>query len=909
MTEQYTYQEVHFGTEAQKKMLEGAKILSDAVRSTMGPSGQNVIIDNEKAAPLITKDGVTVARSINLKNKLPSVGAELLKEIASKTNELAGDGPQPLYSKVLTPNGWTTMGQLKIGDEICGTNNTVQKVIGIFPKGIKNIIEITTSDNRTVECCEDHLWEITTSYGKKKIVTTKEMLINKPFVKDKNGNIRYKYYLPLTSVEYNKKELPIDPYLLGVLLGDGSLTNKKRNNIEISLGLNDEYVLNKLNLPKDCAISKSYVYNKNYIKTRIIRKVRAIESTIKKDLSELGLLGTKSDTKFIPKNYLYSSVEDRINLLNGLIDTDGHINKRGLFEHGTVSQQLHLDFVELCRSLGIQVYSYKLDRKTDSAYGSKSIYRTYQLKGYKHGIKIKDIKLTNKQTEMQCIKVSNNDNLYITDNHIVTHNTTTATVLGYELLNQGIKMISTGRSAVQMKNGMELAKDVALSFLKQGCMAVEKEEDIINVGTISANGDREIGTLLNSAIKAVGKDGIIAVEATKSVKTTLEVTEGMQINSGYLAPYFITNAEKLTCEYENPYVLMTTQRISSIQDILPILETIQKKQSSLLIICDDMDSEPLQTCIVNKSKGILKICVIKAPSIGEHRVDIMQDICTIIGGEVIGTSSEVSLKNVKLEHLGTCKKVIVSRGNTTIIASKNPDRAKLVEERVNNLRTVLENDKTLDDMRVAKYRERLAKLSGGVAIIKVGGSTEVEILEKKDRVDDALNATMAAIQEGIVPGGGTALFYASRYLDNLIKTNKFKDLTQDELAGVEVIMNTCAEPLKTIIRNTGRSPDVVIDHLITNNIVLFNKTFNEQELFDIKGNKFHWNNPFKQVSFLRNITGYNSYKHEYENLIETGVIDPVKVTRLALEHAVSVVGLMLTCNCVIINEENKDGNK
>lgn len=571
--EQKNIQQVHFGSDAQKELLKGAKILSDAVRSTMGPSGQNVIIDSGQSSPIITKDGVTVARSINLREKLPAVGAELIKEVASKTNELAGDG------------------------------------------------------------------------------------------------------------------------------------------------------------------------------------------------------------------------------------------------------------------------------------------------------------------------------------------TTTATVLGYELLSSGIKMIMTGRSAIEIKYGMDLAKEMVLSFLKKGCVPIEKNEDIINIGTISSNGDKEIGELINKAIQAVGKDGIITVEPAKSVKTSLEIMEGMQLSSGYVSPYFVTNGEKLTCEYLDPFVLLTTQKVTSISDIVPALEISQKANKPLLIICDDIEAEALHTCIVNKMKGVVNVCVIKAPSYGEHRVDILQDICTITGGEVIGSSSDASLKSLKPNHIGSCKKVIIGRNSTTIIGNKDSEKNNAVNSKIDNLRSLLENDKTLDELHINRYRERLAKLSGGIAVIKVGGSTEVEILEKKDRVDDALNATIAAIQEGIVPGGGTALYFASYHLTELLKKNYFNQLTQDQVAGIQIVIDACAQPLKTIINNTGKSSDVVINYLNLENSKTYKETFVKMKFSDFKGKSFHWENPFSKEHYFRKIIGYNAYSHVYENLIQTGVIDPVKVTRLALEHAVSVVGLMLTCNCVITNEE------
>lgn len=868
------FQDVHFGLEALDKIHSGAETLAKAVRSTMGPSGHNVIIDRQNNAPFITKDGVTVAKAINLKEKLPSVGVELLKEVASKTNEVAGDGPQPLDSKVLTPNGWVTMGSLKIGDKICGTNNSIQNVIGIFPKGKKEVFKITLGDGRIVECCEDHLWKVITYYGKEKIITTKNLLENGiiKYNKDKNWKV-HKYFIPTTSVDFNdnSKKLTIDPYLLGVLLGDGSLSTKRE--IEIALGFKDEYILDEIKLPERCKIRKKYYYNKNYIKVTISGVYENNKkSIIKTLLKELNLLGTNSDTKFIPKEYLYSSLENRKKLLNGLIDTDGHISSRNLFTFSTVSEQLHLDFVELCRSLGKQIYICKTIRKPGSSYGTKPIYRITELKGDKYGLKIRNIEKTGKQVEMQCIKVSNLDSLYITNDYIQTHNTTTGTVLGYEMLTEGIKMIATGRSAIGLKRGMDIGSKRIIETVKAASKSVRGKEDIINVGTISANGDREIGEMLTEAIEKVGENGIITVEPAKSFKTSLEVVEGMQFETGYISPYFITNHEKLICEYEDCWVLITNKKLSSLQDLINPLEKAADSNKPLLIIADEIEGEALHTLIVNKMKGVLKTVAVKAPSYGENRMDILNDIKSIVGGELFDASTATNLKNLEYEHFGFCKKIIVSRHSTTILGSLSTEEEKnRLSDRINSIKSALINDFSLDELRKSNYKKRLAKLSGGVAVIKVGGSTEVEIMEKKDRVDDALNATIAAVQEGIVPGGGTALFFASIELDKWLKKNRNK-ISEDEQAGIQIIINACKGPLKTIIQNTGASYEVIANALIKNK----NKT----------------------GSF-----GYDASKHEYCDLIEKGIIDPVKVERCAVEFASSIISLLLSCNAYVINED------
>lgn len=907
MQQKPSVNEVTFGQEAHTQLLQGAEILYRAVKSTMGPSGHNVIIDTGVTAPIITKDGVTVARSINLKDKLPSIGAELIKEIASKTNELAGDGPQPLYAKVLTPHGWTTLGALKIGDSICGTNGTVQKVLGIFPKGMRDIYQVIISDgnrntiSRTVECCEDHLWSVNTNYGTEKVMTTKALL-ETGAVAQLGG--RGRFFINKTRVEFeNSTDLTIDPYLLGVLLGDGSLS--QNHEIDISVGLKEDYILDNIVLPDGCKLRKRYyTTTKHYIKASITgshrakQTVRGQKSIIKNHLEQLGLLGKTSHTKFIPKQYLYSATAAREKLLNGLIDTDGSINSRGLFEYSTVSKQLCQDFVELCRSLGKSVNIQTYARKhNDGSYSTKPIYRITELKGNKCGMRITDIKKLDKQTEMMCIKVSNQDCLYITNDYVPTHNTTTATVLGYSMLQQGVKMIATGRSSISIKHGMEWATEKVTGWIKENAIPVRNNDDIINIGTISANGDRSIGILLSDAISKVGQDGIITIEPAKSVKTTLDVVEGMQFESGFVSPYFVTNQEKLTCELTEPYILITNRKLSSLADILPVLEQVANANKPLLIIGDEIEGEALHTLLVNKMKGVLFSCAVKAPSYGDNRIDILSDIALVTGGSVIDASSGTNLKSVTLKDLGKCKRAIISRGTTTLVGEDSA-RKLLIDERIEQLRSLLATNVAIDELKRDNTKKRLAKLAGGIAVIKVGGSTEVEIFEKKDRVEDALNATIAAVQEGILPGGGTALFYASEWLQREMAINA-DDLLEDELAGAKVIFEACRQPLRVIVENTGRSADVVMNELknmandkarsVLNDIA--GKTNRPLEAVE---------NKVKTMVNERIRQGYDARKHVYCDLIDCGIIDPHKVERVSLSHACSVIGLLLTTNAVVV---------
>lgn len=498
-------------------------------------------------------------------------------------------------------------------------------------------------------------------------------------------------------------------------------------------------------------------------------------------------------------------------------------------------------------------------------------------------------------------------------NDLAGDGTTTATVLAYALLKEGHKMINSGRSSIDIKKGMDFAWKHILDFLQKNCVGMTNDQEIIDVATISANGDKEIGELIYKAIKEVGADGLITIQPAKSIQTNLKLAEGIQVDSGFVSPFFITNNEKQICELENPYILMTANKISSLKDILPVLEQIDKAGRPLLIVADEVEGEALHTLVVNKTKGIIKVCAIKAPGYGEHRADILADLGCVVNGSVLGATSELSLQNVQLANLGTCKKAIINRKNTCLIVDEKNDEVKnRIQARINSIKTALNDDKTLDDLRMSKFRERLAKLSGGIAIIEVGGSTEIEILEKKDRVEDAVNATQAAAQEGIVPGGGTALFYASQHLQSMMETGLFennnkitKRYDEDIFAGIQLVANACEAPLRTIIRNTGVEPEIIVNVLQQNwaevkNFCIDIANINEEhvtELFnDIKSSKT------KEEASKKFRYGYDAATKKYSDLVETGIIDPVKVTRLACEHAISVIGLVLTCDSVIVND-------
>ena len=441
--------------------------------------------------------------------------------------------------------------------------------------------------------------------------------------------------------------------------------------------------------------------------------------------------------------------------------------------------------------------------------------------------------------------------------------TTTATVLAQAIYTQGIKSVTAGANPMDLKRGMDLAGKAVVEDSKKQSKSINKSSEIAQVATISANNDSEIGARIAEAMDKVGKDGVITVEEAKGTEDELKIVEGMQFDRGYLSPYFVTNTEKMEAEMENALILIYDKKISSMKDLLPILEKAVQSGRPLLIIAEDIDGEALATLVVNKIRGSLKIAAVKAPGFGDRRKAMLEDIAVLTGGAVISEEQGLKLENTELAHLGTAEKITIDKDNTTIVngAGKKAD----IKARINQIKAQIQS--TTSDYDKEKLQERLAKLSGGVAVIYVGAATEVEMKEKKDRVDDALHATRAAVEEGIVAGGGTALI---RAVDSLAK---LKGENDDQNHGVNIIRNSIEAPLRTIISNAGGEPSVVV-----------------AKIKEGKGD-----------------FGYNARTDVYENLIKTGVIDPVKVTRLALENAASISALLLTTECIITDEPEAEG--
>lgn len=443
--------------------------------------------------------------------------------------------------------------------------------------------------------------------------------------------------------------------------------------------------------------------------------------------------------------------------------------------------------------------------------------------------------------------------------------TTTATVLTQAIFTDGIKMVTAGANPMDLKRGIDKAVIEVVNELKRTSQKINTNKEIEQVATISANNDSEIGKMLADAMEKVGKDGVITVEEAKGTQTEVKTVEGMQFDRGYLSPYFVTNQEKMEAELEKPYILLYDKRISSMKDIIGILESAAQTNRPLLIVAEDIEGEALATLVVNKMRGSLKIAAVKAPAFGDRRKEMLEDIAILTGGTVISEESGLTLEKATLKMCGTADKISIDKDTTTIINGGGTTEA--IKARIDTIKGQIE--RSTSDYDTEKLQERLAKLSGGVAIIYIGASTETELKEKKDRVDDALHATRAAVEEGIVIGGGIALVKASEVLTNTEFRDKLENA--DQLLGANIIQSAIQSPFRTIILNAGGSPDVIIN-----------------KVRETGGN-----------------FGFNARTDEYVDMIEAGIIDPTKVTRLALENAASVAGLLLTTECVVAEKKSE----
>jgi chaperonin GroEL len=480
----------------------------------------------------------------------------------------------------------------------------------------------------------------------------------------------------------------------------------------------------------------------------------------------------------------------------------------------------------------------------------------------KDGVTVaKDIELTDKFENMGAQMVKE---VASKTNDLAGDGTTTATVLAQAIVKEGVKAVAAGMNPMDLKRGIDLAVEAVVADIEKRAKKIKNSDEVAQVGAISANGDHEVGQMIAEAMQKVGNEGVITVEEGKGLHNELDVVEGMQFDRGYLSPYFVTNAEKMVAELENPYILLHEKKLSNLQSMLPVLEAVVQSSRPLLIIAEDVEGEALATLVVNKLRGGLKIAAVKAPGFGDRRKAMLEDIAILTGGQVVSEDIGIKLENVTLDMLGTAKRVGITKEETTIVDGSG--KKKDINARCEQIKR--QADETTSDYDREKLQERLAKLSGGVAVLRVGGATEVEVKERKDRVDDALHATRAAVQEGVVPGGGSALLYATRVLKKLEPGNA------DQQVGIDIVRRAIQAPVRQIAENAGSDGAVVAGKLLEAN----NATY-----------------------------GFNAQEGKYEDLVKAGIIDPAKVVRTALQDAASVAGLLITTEAMVAEKpEPKD---
>lgn len=784
------------GQVAQDEIIEGVVKTVDAISRTLGPSGKAVVLAADFGAPEITRDGASVAKYIQLSDKAQDQGAQLVRKAASLTEDQAGDGPQPLYAKVLTPSGWTTMGQLKIGDKICGTNGTVQTVVGTFAKGQKEIFEVTFSNGQKVECCEDHLWTVLiedelTTLPLKTIISRRS-----------SGDI---IKTPITFVDFDEpQEFDVSPCRMAGTLCD----------------LDSE------------------------------GEVKGIH---------------------IPVEYLFSSRKSRMELLVGFFNNIGGLNYHSKPVFKFKNESLYNSVLELIRSLGYSAKGYPANVSADDdnycIVLEKKIFDNDDDTTSKYE-EIVNIEKTGKFTEMMCIKVSNPDELYITNDYIVTHNTSTTSILIKELCLKGQKALKTGSNANEIKSGMIKTQKWVTDYIKKNSIEINKDlEKIKRVATISANNDPEVGNLIAKCMEEIGIDGVITADLSAGLDNIVDITTGLKIDRGWSSPQYVTSPETGKCIMEDAYVLIVGEKISSVSQIYELLKVVIKAGKPLLIICDDIDDNVNSSLVINTLQGAIRCCVIKGIDFGDGRKNTMMDIATVTGGSYICQECSKTLSQATEEDLGFVKKVIVSR-DSTILFEGAGDKEK-VDELAEVIRQRIKDGST-SKFDKFKFEKRLANLTGGIGVIKAGGATEVEKQNRKATIEDAILAAKSAIEEGCCAGSGYVYLKAS--IDIKKDSAFWKNLEGDEVEGAEIVVSSLPIIMKTVAENSGKSGDVIISEVKKN----------------IK--KENW--------------GYNAKTKSFGSLVEAGVLDSAKVVRVALENSISTASMILLTDCLIYDEPN-----
>lgn len=881
-----------------RMILKTMKMASDLVGSTLGPNGKIVLIERqENLSPYVTKDGISVFNSMAFSDPTQQVVLEAARDSSAKTNVEAGDGPQPLYSKVLTPRGFVAMGDLKVGMEICGTNGSVQTVLGIFPKGEKQVYEVEFSDGRVVECCSDHLWKVTTNYGVEKTLPLSSLMEDYKTI-NVEGYPRHRYYTPRTFVEFseNKLEMPLDPYLVGVLLGDGSLTGT--GSIELSLGKKKQHILSKLILPEGIRASSSYVESRNYYRVKL-NGTTPQGRTMADIVQSIGLLGANSSTKFIPKSYLYASKQTREQLLQGLIDTDGHINDSGNFEYSTVSTELYKDFLTLVQSLGIPVHSYMLSRKENSSYSETPIFKVTQLKGEGFGDKIVRISATDKMTPMQCIKVSNEDSLYITDNFIVTHNTTTATILAESLIRLGFEYLEKNPRLSTQKVMRELEStysNIIAPFIQENAkkISTSNSDDLLKkVAMVATNNDEEMSSAVIEGFATVGHSGNFTIVETPGVGGfAVERIEGFPISRGFedtcgrFLEEFVNDKPNYRTVLEKPKFILYNGQLNDIALLMPILNDVAEASAkpvseggfspNVVIVAHSFSENVLGFLAQNFSNiQAIKPLPLKTPLIyyqANAQYHFLLDLSAFTGAKIFDPLTK-PLPTAKLEDLGIDSMDSFEFYRYRSVLLGTPD-SLLIEVRAAELEQQAKHAESINDKEI--LTERLALLTGGIARLKVYGSSDSELKEKKHRVEDAVAAVKGAIKYGVLPGCSKTLLTLSKILTS----------SPDVSPAVKAIMaKAFMEPFFRILDNGGMNEEEKMDTLRK---IMYSEYTETSKIL----NDFFYT--------------YDAMNFKYGDAIEIGVLDSASAVNMAIKNSLSVSKMLMGLSGTVVFQRDNE---
>lgn len=850
--------------------------ISGIVGASLGPGGRNIIIESELVGipNKNTKDGVTIFRSLGSQDPYEHLIIEQTRDVAVKTVNEAGDGPMDLLCKILTPTGFITMGEIEKGMEICGTNGTTQTVLEVYDKGLKDNYRVHFGDKSVARCCEDHLWDVTTAYGAKKTIPLKEIMKDYT-TQQKDGTNSYKYYVQTTAVEFkeNKEKMPIDPYLLGVLLGDGSLTGTHRSSIEISLGKKKEHILNKLILPEGVEMRSTWVESKSYFRVKLTGTDQD-GSVIKNILDSIGLLGTSSHTKFIPNAYLFSSIESRTKLLQGLIDTDGNVNKRGLFEFSSVSKQLAEDFANLCKSLGKNITTREKDRSKSTGYSTNNIFIVQELKGYKYGNKIVKIEPLNETVPMRCIKVSNPDNLYITDDFVVTHNTTTATIIASALIRNLFDFCKNNPKYSPQRLTRLIAKTLKERMKpiidKESIKITNKNRHLLKkVAQVSANGDEEMAKYVIEAFETVGygsSSHVTIQELSGPSGYQVELIEGFPIDKGYeesigkFHPVFINDPVNQKCILEKPLFILFDGVISDIVKIQSILQKIAIEYvngnsdfCNVVIVAHGFNDKVLSHLALNfPNPNTINVVPLKTPmnQIINSQLNFLLDLSAFTGATVFGMND--SLEDALPEDLGTqMEKIEIYRFRSTVVGDPIQENIEVRAEEIGGQAKQSESK-----IEKAILEERLGRLTNGIARFKIFGSSAGELKEKADRAEDAVCAVRAAISHGCLAGGCRTLINIC--LDLIGDNNEVYD---------KIIVPSLLSPFYKLLENAGYTEEEISE--------LLEKMLSDKKLvYDVE------NGIFGDAQTL-------------------GIFDATLAVEQALNNAVGIAGVMGTLGGIV----------